>query len=312
MEGKPKTVNLKAKRRSLELSHWEAWLGQGRSRFHLEHIEPLAIILEKMLQWSGLLKPGLANALSHRLIELDLTLERLPASFDGFKILYMSDLHLDALNGLAEALVKMTAGLNPDICLLGGDYRFQVKGPCHNVYPEMEKLLKGLDPPHGVLGILGNHDFAEEAEELSRMGVEMLLNRARPVERQGDLLWFVGLDDPHFYGCDDLEGALAPVPPQSCKVLAVHTPELWQEAAGRGIDLYLCGHTHGGQIRLPLIGAPLLNAACPKRFTDGFWTHGGMQGYTSRGAGSSMVPVRFNCPPEVVLITLHCPVFNIV
>ena len=307
MAGQPKAASLAAKRRALELSHWEAWLGQGRSRLHLEHIEPLAIILEKLLQWTGLMRPGLANALSPGLKELEFTLPRLPRSFEGFKILFMSDLHLDALDGLAEALGEIAAQTSPDICLLGGDYRFQVKGPCHNVYIEMQKLLQRIDPPHGVLGILGNHDFAEEAKELSRMGVEMLINSAKAVEKGGEALWFVGLDDPHFYGCDDLEGALAQVPQKSCKVLMVHTPELWQEAAGREVDLYLCGHTHGGQIRLPIIGPPMLNAACPKRFSDGLWKQGATMGYTSRGAGSSMVPVRFNCPPEVVLITLRAP-----
>ncbi|MHC4946106.1 MAG: metallophosphoesterase, partial [Planctomycetota bacterium] len=88
------------------------------------------------------------------------------------------------------------------------------------------------------------------------------------------------------------------------KVLAVHTPELFQEASDAGIDLYLCGHTHGGQICLPWIGPVLLNSHCPRRLTRGRWKQGSMQGYTSTGAGSSMVPLRFNCAPEIALIEL--------
>lgn len=303
--GKKSSGGLAAKRRALELSHWENWLGQGRGRFHLEHIELVAVVLEKLLTWTSLLEPGLANARAVRLVTVDLAIPRLPQSFDGFTILFLSDLHIDALDGLTDALCQLLEGVEADICLLGGDYRFQVKGPCQNVYFEMERLLGSLDFPLGVVGVLGNHDFAEEAEELSRLGVEMLVNQAKLIKRGNERLWIMGLDDPHFYGCDDLEGAMEGVPEKDCKILLVHSPELWREALSKGIDLYLCGHTHAGQIKLPFIGAPLLNAACPRRLTEGAWSHGNMMGYTNRGAGSSMVPVRFNCQPEAALIVLH-------
>jgi len=82
---------------------------------------------------------------------------------------------------------------------------------------------------------------------------------------------------------------------------------MYNEAAAAGIHLYLCGHTHGGQIRLPWLGAPMQNAACPRRYAHGCWRHGEMQGYTSAGAGCSMLPVRYNCPPEITLIELARP-----
>jgi predicted MPP superfamily phosphohydrolase len=135
----------------------------------------------------------------------------------------------------------------------------------------------------------------------------MLVNEAVEVRHGPGHLWVIGLDDPHYYGCDDLPGALHDVPASAFKILLVHSPEIYREAAARGIDLYLCGHTHGGQIRLPLLGPLWLNARAPRRVKRGRWTQGGMQGFTSAGVGTSLLPVRFLCAPEIGLIELRCP-----
>jgi predicted MPP superfamily phosphohydrolase len=89
------------------------------------------------------------------------------------------------------------------------------------------------------------------------------------------------VDDAHYYGCDDLAQAVQAVPSNAFRLLLAHTPEMFAEAAKAGIDLYLTGHTHGGQICLPWIGSLVMNAACPREYTRGHWRHGGMQGYTS-------------------------------
>jgi predicted MPP superfamily phosphohydrolase len=89
------------------------------------------------------------------------------------------------------------------------------------------------------------------------------------------------VDDAHYYGCDDLAQAVQAVPSNAFRLLLAHTPEMFDEAAKAGIDLYLTGHTHGGQICLPWIGPLVMNAACPREYTRGHWRHGGMQGYTS-------------------------------
>jgi predicted MPP superfamily phosphohydrolase len=96
------------------------------------------------------------------------------------------------------------------------------------------------------------------------------------------------------------------VPSDAFKVLLVHTPEIFREAQECGIDLYLCGHTHGGQICLPLIGPVISHANCPREYTRGVWKYRNLQGYTSTGVGTSGVPVRFLCPPEIGLIELYC------
>jgi len=94
------------------------------------------------------------------------------------------------------------------------------------------------------------------------------------------------------------------VPENAFKVALAHSPEMYEQAAAAGIHLYLCGHTHAGQIRLPWIGATLVNADCPRAFTHGAWQHGTMMGYTSAGVGCSLLPVRYNCPPEIALIEM--------
>ena len=153
------------------------------------------------------------------------------------------------------------------------------------------------------MGILGNHDCADIAVELENAGVQMLINEAIAVGPEDGRLWIIGVDDPHYYGCDDLTQVEA-VPTDAFRLLLAHTPEMFHEAAKAGIDLYLTGHTHGGQICVPWIGPLVMNAACPRAYTHGHWQHGGMQGYTSSGAGCSMLPVRYGCPPEVTVIEL--------
>jgi uncharacterized protein len=97
---------------------------------------------------------------------------------------------------------------------------------------------------------------------------------------------------------------MAGIPADTFKVLLAHTPDLYKNAADSGIQLYLCGHTHGGQIRLPKLGAVRSNARCPRAYAYRDWNYNGMHGYTSGGIGSSSIPVRFNCPPEIVIFTL--------
>lgn len=298
--------DLRLKRKSIELGHLEAWLTQGRGSFHFENVRALRSILRFGLRLTGLLSRGERNALTPLVRHIRFEFDHLPEGFCGFRILHLSDLHADALAGFAERLCERLRGLEADLCVLTGDYRFEVYGPCHNVYHNMEKIVRSITARYGIVGILGNHDFAEEALELERMGVRMLINESLEVKNGRSSLWLIGLDDPHYYGCDDLPGALRGVPEGAFKILLVHTPEMLEEAHQSGISLYLCGHTHGGQICLPLIGPLLVNASCPRKYTRGVWQYKSVKGYTSAGVGSSCVPVRFNCPPEIGLIELRC------
>lgn len=306
MSERTKRENLRLKRRSLEAGQWEKLLGRGRGGLHIENFVPLHRLVDFGLRLTGLRGRGERNVLRSVVRRSVFAFADLPPAFDGLTLLHLSDIHADALAGLPEAIVERLTELEADLCVLTGDYRYQTYGPCDNVYPGMERILSAVNARLGVFGILGNHDFTEQTERLEAMGVRMLVNDARAIREGEDALWIVGVDDPHYYGCDDLDGALDEVPEDGFKILLAHSPELYGEAAAAGIALYLCGHTHAGQVRLPFLGAPTLNANCPRAYArGGAWRHKGMTGYTHAGTGASCVPVRFNCPAEIALIELR-------
>jgi len=261
-------------------------------------------VLNTFLKATGLYSRGVRNALRPNVRHLRLEFEDLPPNFDGFRILHLADLHIDALDGLAEVVADLIAPLDVDLCVMTGDYRFKAQGPCDRVYPGMRTILSSICTEESVLGILGNHDESEIAIELENLGVRMLINETAEISRGDESLYVIGVDDPHRYGCDDLEEALEGVPEDGFKVLLAHTPEIFEQAARSGVHLYMCGHTHAGQIRLPLMGEILQNADCPRAYAQGEWRHDGMLGHTSAGVGSSLVPVRYNCPPEIPVIEL--------
>jgi predicted MPP superfamily phosphohydrolase len=294
------------KRQLIERGLLTSWSKRGRSSWRGENHQALCTLLRVALRLTGLRQRGELNALSPVVREIQLTYDNLPESFCGFKMLHLTDLHADGLMGLADAISERLRGLEVDLCVMTGDYRYESRGPCHDVYPPMEYILKSVNARLGVIGILGNHDVSEEVPALERLGVRMLINEALELRRDRESAWVIGLDDPHYYGCDDLPAALRDVPSEAFKILLVHTPEIIKEAEEYGVDLYLCGHTHGGQICLPLIGPIVINANCSRAYARGVWKYKNLQGYTSPGVGTSGVPVRFFCPPEIGLIELRC------
>lgn len=277
-----------------------------KSRLRLwinRHIKPP--LLRALFTLVGIYARGKRNAIRPVLKRLTFTFPDLPEAFDGFELLQISDLHIDRMDGLAEALVPLLQPLRPDLCALTGDYRWEIVGSCAEVYPRLDKLLKSIHAGDGVVGILGNHDASEIAFHLEDRGVRMLVNESILLRRGAATLCIAGTDDPFDYFCGDLNATFADVPPGVFTILLCHTPQLYEGAAERGVSLYLCGHTHAGQIRLPGIGAVKKNVSLPRKFIQGEWTHGNMQGYTSWGAGCSTLPIRLNCPAEVTLIRLR-------
>ena len=123
-----------------------------------------------------------------------------------------------------------------------------------------------------------------------------------PISRGDRTIYLAGIDDAHFYRVDNIEKAASTIPHGAFSILLSHTPEVYRQAAHAGFDLFLSGHTHGGQICLPGSVPITLSSKLPRRFGAGMWSYNDMVGYTSVGAGSSVVAVRFNCLPE---ITLH-------
>lgn len=247
---------------------------------------------------------GRENALAIRLNTVTLNFEDLPAAFEDYTILFLTDLHLDGLPGLAQAIKALVAPLSVDLCLFGGDYRASLSGPYSKVLIRMHRLLRTIDARDGVYGVLGNHDCIGMVQPLERRGLRFLINDAIALTRGGDRLWLVGIDDPNYYQAHDLRQAFADVPTGAFSILLVHSPDVYDEAASYGARLYLCGHTHAGQVQIPRIGPVITHSRAPREYIQGHWRFGRMQGYTSAGAGVSGVPVRFGTLGEVVLIRL--------
>jgi len=293
-----------ARRRAIEAQHHLGPNAHGHGDFALNHERFFAWGVKTALRVTGLYQRGRANALDPVVREFQFQFEDLPPALQGFRILHLSDFHIDGIDGLAEILAERLRFFPVDVCVMTGDYRFDVRGPCDAVYPRMQRILHAVRSRHGVFGILGNHDCADIAIGLEALGVRMLINESATIGPPQSPVSVIGVDDPHFYGCDDLREASRGVPPHAFRLLLSHTPEMYDEAAKAGIDLYLSGHTHAGQVRLPAIGAVMQLAECPRAFAFGHWRHQRMQGYTTAGAGCSLLPVRFNCPPEIVVIEL--------
>jgi hypothetical protein len=231
-------------------------------------------------------------------------LKRLPSALNGFNIVQMSDFHRGRHIRDAELQVAVDVAnrLKPDLIVLTGDYVTSNESfaqPC-------AKMLAGLHAPHGVIAILGNHDHWTDADVVSRAlrshSIQLLRNDAAPITHHGARLWIVGVDDV-WQKKANLPLALQRVPKEAVTILLAHEPDYADTASGYPIDLQLSGHSHGGQVRLPFLGAPILPYLAEK-YPWGLRRVGEMQVYTNRGIGVIGPPVRLGCRPEVTLLTL--------
>lgn len=262
--------------------------------------------LEAVLRAAGLYHRGRRNALDMRLAELEIPLPRLPAALDGLRVLHLSDLHLGrSVPGFAKNAERLLDGIEADLCLLTGDYRYGHFGPSDRAAGDVCRVVSGVRAAGGFFSVLGNHDTLIIGEMLEARGIRVLMNEGVRLALRGETVWLAGVDDPHLHQAHDLAAALAGRPEGLFTVLLAHSPECVADAALRGVDLYLCGHTHGGQIRLPLLGGVHINIRSGRGQALGLWREGAMRGHTSAGLGTTDMPVRFRCPPEAALITLR-------
>lgn len=289
------------KRLKLQAMHSAVRFGARGVHFYIENFDSLGPFLKFALKACGLWNRAVRNSLSYEVVERPVPLPSLPEAFDGFRILHLSDLHIEGIIDHGQALQDEISRLQYDLCVFTGDYRFLTYGDYRQTLEYTSRLVKTIQCPYGIIGILGNHDFLEMVPGLEELGIQMLLNEAHPIVKGGKTLWVVGIDDAHWYEVDDLAKALSSVPSECPKILLAHSPELIEEAAQAKIDVYLCGHSHGGQICLPG-GVPLKTGSwCARSFVKGAWRYGSMVGYTSRGVGCSLLPVRLQCRPEIVI-----------
>jgi predicted MPP superfamily phosphohydrolase len=279
--------------------------GESLKRFHYENSNIFNTLVTLAFKATLSYARGAENALKYRVREHEFYLHDLPRAFDGLRILHLSDIHADGIDNGAEELCRLLATIKADLCVITGDYRFKTHSSYRKTMRMMKKILGAINVVMGNWGILGNHDFIETVFPLEEAGLAILLNQAVSLEKDGVRIWLAGVDDDHLYHCADLGRALRSVPPEETVILLSHTPDLYKKAALEEVDLFLCGHTHGGQICLPGGKPVITNASCPHRFCADRWEYMNMQGYTSYGTGSSGVPIRFNCQPDVAIHTLR-------
>lgn len=235
---------------------------------------------------------------------LTINLPRLPAEFDGLRVVQLSDVHHSPQTSaeLIEHSIAAANELEPDLIVLTGDY---VSHEAEYVAPVAEMLGK-LKATYGIFAVLGNHDHWTDADlvvDLLRAeNIKVLINEGLRFEARGASVWLCGVDDA-MVGLEDLDLALSGSKPDEFKFLLAHNPKVLPRAARAGVDFIVAGHTHGGQIRLKQNDENLI---LPRnRRASGLRKKGNTQIYISRGIGTVVLPVRLNCAPEISLLELR-------
>lgn len=239
-------------------------------------------------------------------------LERLPEQFRGLRIVQVSDFHYVEYTEpiFLREIVHEVNRLRPDLALFTGDFvttgMFSVQHTEGFAY-RCAEVLSGVECPLRY-SVLGNHDAtvakAAVTDALTIHGLNLLHNAYVPLERDGKRLWLAGSGDVSF-GHMDLDKAIPSYSRTNGEpvILMVHEPDVLPEVARHNVDLMLSGHTHGGQIRFPFV--PAMNLPGWGRiYVEGWFRHGPTQLYVNRGIGTVGLPMRFNCPPEITVLTL--------
>lgn len=264
----------------------------GGGGFYAREIEPKLLTIKQ-------------HSITHSLI---------PSGFNGFKILQFSDTHIGFQYDLPQLkeLVNKINALKPDIILFTGDLM-----DTPNQYGKINSLapiLKNLQAPFGSFAIYGNHDHGGYGSDLYRnvmkeAGFTLLLNETQKVSLlTNESLYIAGIDDA-MLGRPDIQGTLETIPDNVYTILLSHAPDLADQAASIGnVHLQLSGHSHGGQIQIPFLGA-IIKPPFAKKYFEGFYQIGHTSNpltlYVNRGLGTTRLPFRFLAPPEITLFTLQ-------
>ncbi len=234
----------------------------------------------------------------------EIKLRRLPKELNGLRVVQLTDVHHSPFTDTAQIMraVEVANSLEADLIALTGDY---VSHEVEYVAP-MAEMLGKLRAKHGVYAILGNHDHWTDAEFVTKClrdeGIKVLINEGLRFSLKGGSFWLCGLDDT-MAGKPDLHATLEGSHRDEMKFLLCHNPAILNRATRAGIDLILSGHTHGGQIK---INREKENHFFKQdRRMSGLHRRHDTQIYVSRGIGTVVVPVRYQCPPEVSLLELR-------
>ncbi len=248
-----------------------------------------------------------------RVVRQDYVLKRWPEAINGFTIALLSDFHFDpdfSIHPL-RAAIPLVNQLHPDLISLAGDFvttplfgddrrAAEVAHPC-------AELLRQMSAPHGSWAVMGNHDASTDPEyvtaALEEQGIRVLANVSTPIEIGGGRFWLAGVKDVLGKHAD-LQQTLHAIPTSEAVILLAHEPDFADHASRFPIDLQLSGHSHGGQVRFPLL-PPLYLPKMAKKYVWGRYEVGAMPLYTTPGIGTVGIPMRLNCPPEITLLTMR-------
>ena len=290
-------------RRPTPVTKWDRSLVWWR-RFRIA-LAVILLLVCGVVGWAFFIEPN-------RLVVRQDTIElnRWPNELSGLKVAVLSDLHVGSAfidERKVRTIVERTNQLQPDLIVILGDYITGNGRTRHRVEPEVfAPILKDLHAPLGVYSVLGNHDWWYNGEKVRRAleanGIKVLENQVASIDVRGTQLWLAGLADlwtrPQY-----IDETIAQVPQGAPLIALTHNPDIFPQVPSR-VNLLLAGHTHGGQVRLPLIGSVVESSKYGERYEAGHVVENGHDLFVTTGIGTSIQPVRFGVPPEIVLLVL--------
>lgn len=258
------------------------------------------------LGWSFVVEPASLRNEDHAI-----AIPSWPAGCEGLRIAVLADLHVGSpWNGpdKLDRVIALTQHAQPDLVLLAGDFVIHgVRGGTFTPPEPIAAALGQLEAPLGVFAVLGNHDWWFDAPRvraaLESNGIPVLEDAATRIHGSACDFWLVGISD-YWEGRHDVPGALAQVTDEAPVLAFTHNPDIFPDVPAR-VNLTIAGHTHGGQVYLPLIGRPIVPSRYGQRYAIGHVVEQGRHLFVSSGLGTSIIPVRFLVPPEVSVLTLR-------
>jgi uncharacterized protein len=268
-------------------------------------LDAIILLISLLLFWGFLIEPG--RLVTH---QQTIQLPNWPQQFNGLKVAVISDIHADDWfidNKKLRTIVEQTNQLQPELIVILGDYMVRERFVRRRVEPRVfAAVLKDLRAPLGVYSVLGNHDWWDNGYEvrqaLEENGIKVLEDEVLQINARGTSFWLAGLSDlwtrkPRF----EVIGTI----PEGQPIIALtHNPDIFPQLPER-VQLLLAGHTHGGQVRFPLIGSVVESSKFGERYSGGHVIENNHHLFVTTGIGTSIMPVRFGVPPEIVLLTLN-------
>ncbi len=272
-------------------------------------IKKLFLILAFLISLTALLWYSLIFEPNNIQVEkINIAIENLPESFDGAKIVHLTDFHSKNFGEREKKVLEILEDINPDFIFITGDfidYRTKDINSCQEFWRKLSNQHQGK-----TFGVLGNHEHWIKSPDISAIkklleegGISILNNENRKIFQGNKYIYLLGVDDPDSEK-DDLPKTMIGAEENIPKILLAHSPDIVDNLRGEKVDLILVGHTHGGQIRIPFVKPFWVPTKNRGKYASGLFEIGKTILYVNRGIGMATLPIRFNCSPEIVVIEL--------